>query len=158
LRLIDLIFRGYRILNEDESWLSDTMFIRRKWREHGSTNSVVGNAVSPRISVILGFDSHGDVYLSLTQVNTNEDVMCLYLSHLVECLDAQRPDWRTDTILLLDGAGYHKSTLVRTHLKNIGMPVIYTGPRSYDAAPCELFFSQLKVGELNPNRLPTGKK
>ena len=150
LRMIDLLHQGFRILNIDETWLSDTMFIRRKWREHGSTNSVVGNSVSPRLSLILCFDSHGEVYLSMTQVNTNENVMCLFLSHLVDLLDIQRNGWRGDTVLLLDGAGYHKSSMVRNHLKKLGVPVIYTGPRSYDAAPCELFFSQLKNGDLNP--------
>jgi hypothetical protein len=158
LRMVDLLHQGFRILNIDETWLSDTMFIRKKWREHGSTNSVVGNSVSPRLSLILAFDSHGEVYLSMTQVNTNESVMSLYISHLVNVLDNQRPDWRRDTVLLLDGAGYHKSTMVRDHLAKLGVPVIYTGPRSYDAAPCELFFSQLKNGDLNPLGFPTGKR
>ena len=38
------------------------------------------------------------------------------------------------------------------------MPIIFTGPYSYSAAPAELVFAALKLGDLNPNRLPTGKK
>ena len=36
--------------------------------------------------------------------------------------------------------------------------VIYTGPYSYSSAPIELLFAGLKLGELNPERLPTGKR
>ena len=38
------------------------------------------------------------------------------------------------------------------------LPTIYTGPYSYDAAPAESVFAALKLGELNPERLPTGKR
>jgi len=40
--------------------------MKQKWREHGSTNSVVTNSVNPRLSLILAFDSHGEVYISMT--------------------------------------------------------------------------------------------
>lgn len=33
-----------------------------------------------------------------------------------------------------------------------------TIPLSYDAAPCELFFAKLKDGDLNPQKVTTGKK
>ena len=36
--------------------------------------------------------------------------------------------------------------------------VIYSGPYSYSAAPIEMLFGALKQGELNPERLPTGKR
>ena len=35
---------------------------------------------------------------------------------------------------------------------------MYTGPYSYSAAPVEMVFAALKLGDLNPLRLPTGKK
>ena len=40
----------------------------------------------------------------------------------------------------------------------MGLPIIYSGPYCYAAAPIELMFAALKLGELNPERLPTGKK
>jgi len=43
-------------------------------------------------------------------------------------------------------------------IRRLGLKVIFTGPYSYDAAPIETLFSQLKCGELNPDRLQTGKK
>ncbi|MCS5543863.1 MAG: hypothetical protein NZ767_03555 [SAR86 cluster bacterium] len=41
--------------------------------------------------------------------------------------------------------------------EGLNIPVIFTGPHSYDAAPCELLFAQFKAADINPNRLPTGK-
>ena len=36
--------------------------------------------------------------------------------------------------------------------------VIWSAPYSYSTAPIELLFGNLKFGELNADRLPTGKK
>ena len=158
MKLLELLEDGKRILNIDESWLSGTNFKRAKWREHGQTNSDPIKIVNPRISVIAAVDTEGDVYMSLTQVNTDVPVMKLYLSRLAMQLDQDRPGWRTDTVFLLDGASYHICDEVQQHLSTLNIPIIYTGPYSYDACPCELFFSQLKSTEINPEGLPTGKK
>ena len=38
------------------------------------------------------------------------------------------------------------------------LPLIYSGPYSYSSAPIESVLAALKLGELNPQRLPTGKR
>ena len=43
-------------------------------------------------------------------------------------------------------------------LARLGINVMYSGPYSYSAAPVELAFAALKLGDLNPDRFPTGKK
>ena len=40
----------------------------------------------------------------------------------------------------------------------MGLNLIFSAPYSYSAAPVETLFSGLKFGELNPEKLPTGKK
>jgi len=42
--------------------------------------------------------------------------------------------------------------------ESLRIPIIFSGPHSYDAAPCELFFSYFKSVDLNPERLSLGKK
>ena len=103
-------------------------------------------------------DTEGDVYISLTQVNTDTQIMKMYLTELAHQLDLDRPAWRTDTVFLMDGANYHVNDEVVTHLSFLKMAIIFTGPRSYDASPCELLFAHLKAVDLNPGDLPTGKK
>ena len=104
----------------------------------------------PRISVIAAMDTEGDVYACLTQVNTESSMMKMYLTQLAGQLDLDRPDWRSNTVILLDGAKYHINDEVIGHLSRLKMPVIFTGPRSYDACPCELLFAHLKKVDLNP--------
>ena len=61
-------------------------------------------------------------------------------------------------MILLDNAAWHTSASMKLRLSKLGVPIIYSGPYSYSAAPVELVFAALKLGDLNPDRLPTGKK
>ena len=57
-----------------------------------------------------------------------------------------------------DNAAYHSSDETRITVAKLGLKVIFSGPYSYSAAPIELLFGGLKVGELNPDGISTGKK
>ena len=108
--------------------------------------------------MILAFDSHGEVYFALTQVNTNNEIVKMFLSQLCSRLDLDWPNWREDSIILLDGAAYHTCSEVRDHLQELKIPVMYTAPYSYAACPVELFFAYMKNQDINQEQLPTGKK
>ena len=47
---------------------------------------------------------------------------------------------------------------MKERLARLQLPIIYSGPYSYAAAPIESVFAALKFGDMNPDRLPTGKK
>lgn len=47
---------------------------------------------------------------------------------------------------------------MKLRLAKMKLPIIFSGPYSYTTAPCEAAFSAIKFGDLNPERLPTGKK
>ena len=83
--------------------------------------------------------------------------MLMFLSRLATILTAERKDWRDDTVILLDGASYHKSDGVREHFKKLGIKVVLSSPYSYSAAPCELFFAYFKQANINPDEIKTGK-
>ena len=61
-------------------------------------------------------------------------------------------------MILLDNAAWHTNAVMKARLAKMQLPVIFSGPYGYSAAPVELVFAALKLGELNPQRLPTGKK
>ena len=61
-------------------------------------------------------------------------------------------------MILWDNAKYHSSENTRSVIKSLGLKVIFSGPYSYSAAPAEMLFSSLKMGELNPELKPTTKK
>ena len=61
-------------------------------------------------------------------------------------------------MILIDNAPYHTGEHVSHCLRKMQLPVMYSAPYSYDAAPIELLFSHLKLGELNAAGVPTGKR
>lgn len=65
LNLIKILQMGKRIINVDETWINMQDFRRRKWRPHGSTNSVSKTSIGPRITMIAALDTDGELYLSL---------------------------------------------------------------------------------------------
>ena len=114
--------------------------------------------MNPRISLIAAIDTDGKLYYALTQVNTNTDVMKLFMWHLVQRLEKEDSHFRENTVFQLDGAKYHTSPEMIEFLRLLNINVIYTGPRQYDGSAIEKLFAYLKYGDLNPSRMPVGKK
>ena len=65
LELIRILQSGKRIINVDQTWLGMQDFRRRKWKPHDSTNSVPKMSIRPRITMWVGLDTDGELYLSL---------------------------------------------------------------------------------------------
>ena len=94
--------------------------------------------------------------------------MELFFSELIRSLDALRPGWKRNHILVIDGASYHRSKKILTFFENHQLPIMYTGSYSYDAgkfslfilndllfiAPAELFFAAFKRADINPRHVP----
>ena len=91
-------------------------------------------------------------------VDTNGDVMTMFIRHLIRQLDQEDPGWMARTIILLDNASWHTSPEMMNRLAKMQLPTIFSRPYSYSSAPIELVFAALKLGDLNPQLLPTGKK
>ena len=73
-------------------------------------------------------------------------------------LDRETPGWQETSAILFDNASWHNKPDMKERLAKMELPIIYSGPYSYSTAPIELVFGALKLGDLNPNRLPTGKR
>ena len=109
IELVNLLNSGKRVINIDESWLGMTDFRRQKWRPPGQNNSVSQLQVSPRISIIMGVDTRGAVYLSLLQCNNTSSTMDLFFKSLVKKLDSERDDWRKNTVIMMDNVSIFAS-------------------------------------------------
>ena len=114
--------------------------------------------VNPRTSILMAIGTNGEVYCSLTQVNTDSRVFCLFLSSLARKLTKEDRNWRDNTVILCDGARYQTSSESLTHMKALGFQACISAPYSYSTAPIEYAFGFLKSIDLNPKRLKTGKK
>ena len=158
MQILPLLQKGLRIINVDETWLNQTRFVRKMWVPSDGASTVRDKQVQPRISLIAALDTEGLVWCALTQANTDTDVMTLFLRYLVRRLDLESPGWQENSVILLDNAAWHINPVMKQRLARMQLPIIYSGPYSYSTAPIELMFGALKLGDLNPNRLPTGKK
>ena len=84
IEMLKLLDSKKRILNVDESSIVSLTFPRKKWKQHGTTNSIPHKQVQPSNSLIAAIDTEGDVYISITQVYTDASVMKVYLIELAK--------------------------------------------------------------------------
>ena len=150
--------KGKRVINFDETWLNESCFIRKAWMPKKEPSSVTLRTITPRLSVLGALDTEGNCWYSLSHATTDSNVIILFFSHLARQLDQESPGWQDNTIIVLDNAKYHISDEVRTFFRQMQLPVMFTAPYSYSAAPIELLWAALKLGELNAERLSTGKR
>ena len=94
----------------------------------------------------------------MSQSNTDSSTFCLFITKLAAKLTKEDPDWRDNTLLLIDGAKYQTCTESVRHMTALGFRVCVSAPYSYSAAPIELAFAFVKDRDLNPGRLKTGKR
>ena len=158
LVMLSILDSKKRVINVDESWLNETSFLRRSWCRPGTTGTIASRPIQPRLSLITALDTDGLVYFSLSHSTTDQDTFMLFMRYLVAMLDLETPGWQEDSLILLDNAAYHCSSQAREYLRKMQVPIMFSGPYSYSAAPIETLFALIKFGELNKDYQSTGKK
>ena len=58
----------------------------------------------------------------------------------------------------MDNAPWHSGKEIRSYMRKMQLPMMYSGYYSYDASPIESLFSLLKLNRLNPENKPTTKR
>ena len=107
--MIDLLDRNKRIINIDESWISETEYSRRMWCPNKTPCTVTEYSVNARLALIAALDTEGRIYFAVTHANTDSDVILSFLRRLDIMLSVEIPEWKENSIVLLDGAKYHTS-------------------------------------------------
>ena len=158
LKMLEVLSQGKRVINVDETWLNETSFIRRTWAPKDGSGNVSLRSMTPRLSMIAALDTDGRVWFALNHANTDSNIVTLFLHSLMKVLDAETPGWQEDTIFLWDNAPYHSSEETRAAVRALGIKVLFSGPYSYAGASIETLFAHLKLGELNPEDQPSGKR
>ena len=91
--MLEALASGKKVINVDESWLNQTRFLRRIWAPTDAAGTFTDKQVAPRLSLIAALDTEGRIWFSLTQANTDTDVMTTFLRYLVRELDRESPGW-----------------------------------------------------------------
>jgi hypothetical protein len=65
----------------------------------------------------MGVSSTGKLYFTANRGSNNGSTILLFIKKLVIKLDLEDPEWRDNTILLIDNAPYHKGFRFREKMK-----------------------------------------
>ena len=119
MTMLNILKTDQIIINIDESWLNETNYTRMMWCPPSGQGTITSKQVAPRIALIAALDTNGRVYYSLSQANTDADVLMLFMRYLIKQLDSESADWRNETIFLLDGAKYHVSQEMKEYFRKM---------------------------------------
>ena len=72
-----------------------------------------------------------------------------FVAKLVSYLDVEDPEWRENTVLMVDNAPYHRSKAVRAQIQALCLPLLFLGPYHYKMAPIEHAFAFIKSRDLH---------
>ena len=67
--------------------------------------------------MIAAIDTEGNIWFTLSQANTESNMIALFLHSLTKVLDKESPGWQEDTIFMWDNATYHQSEGTKAVLK-----------------------------------------
>ena len=138
------------IVNFDESALDLTCYLRRGWGKTGTQLYLRNTYRLSRFNIIAAVTSNGKVYYSVNRGNNNEYTCWNFLLSLCLILQREDPGWRDKYVFYGDNARYHRSKYMTTKLKDNNVPILFSGPYSYAAAPIEKVFARIKSRDLNP--------
>ena len=122
----DILKQGDRVITIDETWLPATDYRVRKWKKRGMLNTLNEAPMGYKVNLIVAVSTDGEVWASLTQCNTDTDVMMMFMSRLATVLSSESSNWRENTVFTMDGAPYHKSS--RAIFKHLRIRVAITAP------------------------------
>jgi len=57
------------------------------WNEQGAPNNQSDRVLGNKVNLIVAVSSRGHIWLSCTQVNTDDQIICMFLSKLAEKLN-----------------------------------------------------------------------
>ena len=86
MKYLELDHKNLLIINVDETWLGMLDYRRMHWKPYGNYSTGMKTLV-PRISMIVAVDNRGNIWLCLTQSNSNKSMMGLFVQGLVKKLD-----------------------------------------------------------------------
>jgi len=116
------------LVNIDESTIQWTFARRMGWVPLKRK----GFYLTPRrlnaIGIIAALSSQGEFYFTITRGRNNSHTLLLFLVNLVKHFNRFKPNWRANTVFMLDNAQYHRSDYIRQRFLQLGLSVMYLGP------------------------------
>lgn len=102
------------------------------------------------MNLILAVSSKGRTWFQVNHGNNNSSTFLSFILRVCSSLQEFEKDWRLKCRFLVDNAQYHCSELVFRKLEELKIPFHLQGVYSWETAPCEKIFAQIKQKDLNP--------
>ena len=120
------------------------------WSFAGKPRKDCAKPFGHRLSLLAALDTDGRTYFAVSQSTTDQPAFGTFLHYLARVLDAEDPEWREHSLILLDGASYHTRKEIYKAMAVLNLPIVFAGPYAFDSSPAEKLFAYLKVGDINP--------
>jgi len=78
--------------------------------------------------MIAAASSDGKLMFTINSGRNNSSTFLLFLIKLSDHLDQVNPNWRQNTIIMVDNAPYHRSKLIKEKYASLKIPLMYLGP------------------------------
>lgn len=102
------------------------------------------------LNIIAAVSSDGKFMYTVNSGKNNTYTFILFLIKLSNHLDNIVPNWRQNSIIMIDNAPYHRSKMIMSKFSQLKVPILFLGPYQFKLAPVELMFSYIKCRDLNP--------
>jgi hypothetical protein len=87
ISFLEMDLKSKNWINIDETWLGMADFRKMYWRPMDRNWSVKEKSITPRLSLITAVDRIGNVWISLTQSNSNKSMMGVFMEHFCRKMD-----------------------------------------------------------------------
>ena len=143
-RMLKNILMKKYIVNIDESSFNRDIKKEYSWLPRGVTSSIVNQIYSGSKSLISAFWSDGEYVWALLDETVNSDWFQWFLCVIKYFLKIRKINALEDSIIMLDNASYHTSSITKEVMENIGINIFFLPPYSPVLAPVEQFFKLSK--------------
>jgi hypothetical protein len=80
------------------------------------------------LSIIAAVSSDGKFMFTINSGKNNSNTFMLFLIKLSNYLDSINGKWRSNTIIMVDNAPYHRSKLMMEKYQLLKVPLMFLGP------------------------------
>jgi transposase len=80
------------------------------------------------LNIIAAITSDGRVFFTVNRGRTRFTTFCLFLAKLAAHLNEESPNWRGNSIVMIDNAPYHRSKETREFIARAHVPLMFLGP------------------------------
>jgi hypothetical protein len=151
--------RGLELINIDESVLQTEPNSHKSWQPKCKKTFRYIRSHNYCMGMILAVSSTGRVLCTYVKGSNNQTTLMMFMNSMVGILDSEDANWRERTAFVLDNSTYHQGKGFKEYMEKLRVPLIFTGPYSFDGSPVERIFAFVKRhtrDELNYLKLGSG--